>query len=93
LSVAFGSCPDPNNAETFNSLGQGVASGTLGSCSFDKSAGGGLGGGTTVGGWHNGFFQVAFADGSVRVLKVGIDVNLLISLAGFNDGDIIQNVQ
>jgi prepilin-type N-terminal cleavage/methylation domain-containing protein/prepilin-type processing-associated H-X9-DG protein len=93
LSVAFGTCPDPNNAAQFNSLGNAVATGNSGSCVFDKTSGGGLGGGATLGGWHNGFFQVAFADGSVRVLKVGIDVNLLTSLAGFNDGDIIQNVQ
>jgi prepilin-type processing-associated H-X9-DG protein len=93
LSIAFGTCPDPNNAAVFNSLGNAVATGNSGSCVFDKTSGGGLGGGATLGGWHNGFFQVAFADGSVRVLKVGIDVNLLTSLAGFNDGDIIQNIQ
>ncbi len=93
LSVAFGTCPDPNNAQVFNSAGNVVATGNSGTCVFDKTSGGGLGGGITLGGWHSGFFQVAFADGSVRVLKVGIDVNLLTSLAGFNDGDIIQNIQ
>jgi prepilin-type N-terminal cleavage/methylation domain-containing protein/prepilin-type processing-associated H-X9-DG protein len=93
MSIIFGTCPDPNNAQVLNSLGNIVATGTAGNCVFDKSSGGGLGSGITLGGWHNGFFQVAFADGSVRVLKVGIDINLLTSLAGFNDGDIIQNIQ
>ena len=83
----------PNNAQQINSLGNVVATGSGGNCVYDKTSGGGLGGGATMGGWHNGFFQVAFADGSVRVLKVGIDVNLLTSLAGFNDGDIIQNIE
>jgi prepilin-type N-terminal cleavage/methylation domain-containing protein/prepilin-type processing-associated H-X9-DG protein len=80
VSVAFGTCPDPNNA---TSLG--------GSCEFSADAGG-LGSGTALGGFHNGNFQVAFADGSVRTLKIGLDQNLLISLAGFNDGDTINNL-
>jgi hypothetical protein len=28
----------------------------------------------------------------VRTLKLGLDQNLLISLAGYNDGDIINNL-
>jgi prepilin-type processing-associated H-X9-DG protein len=57
-------------------------------CNFSPQAGG-LGSGATLGGWHAGFFQVAFADGSVRVLKLGLDQSLLLSLAGYNDGDPI----
>jgi prepilin-type N-terminal cleavage/methylation domain-containing protein/prepilin-type processing-associated H-X9-DG protein len=82
LSVLFGTCPDPNNS---TALG--------GNCEYSQDAGGGLGSGFTIGGWHNGSFNVAFADGSVRLLKVGLDQNLLISLAGYNDGDIISNLQ
>jgi hypothetical protein len=81
VSVAFGTCPDPNNAQDANGDG--------GSCAFQASAAG-LGSGTVLGGWHSGFWQVAFADGSVKPLKLGLDQNLLTSLAGFNDGDIIN---
>ena len=38
---------------------------------------------------HNGFFNVAMADGSLRTLKVGTDKKVLFSLAGFNDGDLL----
>jgi type II secretory pathway pseudopilin PulG len=78
LSVAFGTCPDPNNSLEKN-----------GSCDFDPTTGGGLGGGIALGGWHHGMFQVVFADGSVRPLRVGVDKALLFSLAGYNDGDVI----
>jgi prepilin-type N-terminal cleavage/methylation domain-containing protein/prepilin-type processing-associated H-X9-DG protein len=84
LTVAFGTCPDPNN-RTDQPGG--------GSCDFSQDGGAGLGSGFTFGGWHNGAFQVAFADGSVRPLRVGLDQNLFTSLAGFNDGDIISGLQ
>jgi len=60
-----------------------------GGCSFDPSTGG-LGSGLTLGGFHSGFFQVAFADGSVKPLNCTIDLNLLTSMGGYNDGDIIN---
>jgi prepilin-type N-terminal cleavage/methylation domain-containing protein/prepilin-type processing-associated H-X9-DG protein len=73
ISVAFGVCPNQNNAN----------------CGFTADVGG-LGSGATLGGFHSGFFQVAFADGSVKPLNCTIDQNLLTSLAGYNDGDIIN---
>ena len=79
ISVAFGTCPDPNNSTAIG-----------GSCAFSADAGG-LGSGATLGGWHSGFWQVAFADGSVKALRLGLDQNLLTSLAGYNDGDIINS--
>jgi prepilin-type processing-associated H-X9-DG protein len=77
LSVVFGTCPDPNNSL---SLG--------GYCDY-SSSGGRLGSGYALGGWHNGMFQVAFADGSVRSLQIGLDRQLLLSLAGYADGDVV----
>jgi len=85
-SVWFGTCPD---------LGQSIQAG-LGNCDFSVD-GLGLGGSYyTFGGWHNGQWQAAFADGSVRLLKDNIgsqNFQLLVSLAGFNDGDVIQDLQ
>jgi prepilin-type processing-associated H-X9-DG protein len=78
LSVAFGTCPNPDND---TSLG--------GICDFHKDAGG-LGAGRALGGWHNGNFQVGFADGSVRSLRLGLDKKLLWSLAGYQDGDVVD---
>jgi prepilin-type N-terminal cleavage/methylation domain-containing protein len=79
VSVVFGTCPDPNNA--------GVG---LFQCDFSPE-GANLGGGYTMGGWHGGIFQAAFADGSVHSLRIGIDRALLFSLAGYNDGDVIAD--
>jgi prepilin-type N-terminal cleavage/methylation domain-containing protein len=78
VTVAYGTCPDPNNSTA-----------TGGQCAFSADAGG-LGSGFTLGGWHSGFFLVAFADGSVKPLRLGLDQNLLVSLAGYNDGDVIN---
>jgi prepilin-type processing-associated H-X9-DG protein len=75
VSVAFGTCPNPDNS---TALG--------GFCEFNKDAGG-IGAGPALGGWHNGNFQVTFADGSVRSLKLGLDKELLWALAGYQDGD------
>jgi hypothetical protein len=55
-------------------------------CNF---AGASQGGGDALGGWHTGTFQTVFADGSLHRLRLGIDQNVLLSLAGFNDGDVI----
>jgi prepilin-type processing-associated H-X9-DG protein len=75
VSVAFGTCPDPNNAGA-----------PPYHCDFSPEAGG-LGSGLTLGGWHQGTFQVAFADGSVRRLRLGLPKMLLFALAGFADGE------
>jgi prepilin-type N-terminal cleavage/methylation domain-containing protein/prepilin-type processing-associated H-X9-DG protein len=74
ITVARGTCPDPNNK----------------TCDFSPE-GSKLGGGNALGGWHNGLFYVAFADGSVRPLKVGLASQVLRSLAGYNDGDIVPD--
>jgi prepilin-type processing-associated H-X9-DG protein len=74
VSSVFGTCPDPNND---------MANG--GYCDYQTS----LGGGFTLGGWHTGLFNVAFADGSVRAIRTTIDRSLLLSLTGYNDGDVI----
>jgi len=85
-SVWFGTCPDQ---------GQSLQAG-LGNCDYDPgdlSLGGSY---YTFGGWHNGQWQAAFADGSVRLLKCNLgstNFQLLVSLAGFNDGDVIQDLQ
>jgi prepilin-type N-terminal cleavage/methylation domain-containing protein/prepilin-type processing-associated H-X9-DG protein len=42
------------------------------------------------GGWHNGTMQFAFADGSVRQLKGNTNFGVIVSLAGYNDGDVVQ---
>jgi prepilin-type N-terminal cleavage/methylation domain-containing protein/prepilin-type processing-associated H-X9-DG protein len=77
LSVAFGTCPDPsNNIHVPGGRG----------CDF-SGYGGGLGSGIAFGGWHEGRFNVAFADGSVHALRLGLDQMLLFSLAGYHDGD------
>jgi hypothetical protein len=55
-------------------------------CNF---AAAGQGGGDALGGWHTGTFQTVFADGSLHRLRLGIDQGLLLSLAGFNDGDVV----
>jgi prepilin-type processing-associated H-X9-DG protein len=78
ITVAYGTCPDPNNRTDVGGL-----------CDFSQDGGYGLGSGGTLGGWHNGRFHVAFADGSVRTLKVGLSKQLLYSLAGYKDGDVI----
>lgn len=80
LSAVFGTCPDPNNS---TALG--------GRCDYSSQTGAGLGGGVALGGWHNGVFQVAFADGSVRPLRVGLDSQVLLSLAGYSDGDALRD--
>jgi prepilin-type N-terminal cleavage/methylation domain-containing protein/prepilin-type processing-associated H-X9-DG protein len=72
VSVAFGTCPDFNNAI----------------CDFNNQNPV-PGGGPAIGGWHNGSFNVGFADGSVRTIRLGIEKDLLFSLAGYNDGDPI----
>jgi len=86
FSVWFGTCPDRGQDLALN----------LGNCDFSVD-GLGLGGSYyTFGGWHNGQWQAAFADGSVRLLKDNIgsqNFQLLVSLAGFNDGDVIQDLQ
>src|SRR5262249_27158790 len=41
---------------------------------------------TSFGGPHTGGCQVVFADGSVRPLPVGLDLQTLTALAGRNDG-------
>jgi hypothetical protein len=55
-------------------------------CDYSPAAGV-PGGGDALGAWHLGIFQAAFADGSVRRLKLGLDKSLLLALAGFNDGE------
>jgi prepilin-type processing-associated H-X9-DG protein len=75
VSVASGTCPDPANDLAWG-----------GSCEYGPK-GAGLGAGPALGGWHHGRFNVAFADGSVRALPLGIDKALLFSLAGYSDGD------
>jgi prepilin-type N-terminal cleavage/methylation domain-containing protein/prepilin-type processing-associated H-X9-DG protein len=78
LSVAFGTCPDPNNH----------ASVPGGVCDYGP---GGLGSGVALGGWHNGRFQVCFADGSVRSLPLGVDRLLMFRLAGYRDGENVSS--
>jgi prepilin-type processing-associated H-X9-DG protein len=73
-SSVYGACPDPNND---------MANG--GYCDYKDSRGGGL----TLGGWHQGLFNVVFADGSVRLIRTDINRTLLLSLTGYNDGDVI----
>jgi len=95
MSIITGTCPDPTFAAP------------NGNCDFSVS-GLGLGGSAVggFGGWHNGQFQIAFADGSVRSLSThigqitipGVGGNpptlalnpLWLSLGGFNDGDVVQ---
>jgi prepilin-type processing-associated H-X9-DG protein/prepilin-type N-terminal cleavage/methylation domain-containing protein len=74
ISSVYGACPDPNNSSD------------LGGYCFYKND---LGGGLTLGGWHQGRFNVAFADGSVRLVRTDIDRMLLLSLTGYNDGDVV----
>jgi len=87
----YGTCPDAGNPALSDPTGLITA----GTCDFTP---GGLGLGAnygTFGGWHNGQWQAAFADGSVRQLKTNIgssNFQLLISLSGFNDGDVIQDL-
>jgi prepilin-type N-terminal cleavage/methylation domain-containing protein/prepilin-type processing-associated H-X9-DG protein len=72
----YGTCPDRTNPN----------------CDF-STAGLGLGGSYGIfGGWHNNMYQAAFADGSVRALKTNINLGLLYSLSGYNDGDVIQDL-
>jgi prepilin-type processing-associated H-X9-DG protein len=79
LSVVFGTCPNPNNDAKLPG----------GQCDF-SAADSTLGGGATIGGWHGQMFNVAFADGSVRPLRLDIDKSLLLSLAGSADGDVVS---
>lgn len=79
VSAAFGTCPDP-----INDTARG------GPCDYSAYHVS-LGSGPALGGWHSGVFQVAFADGSVRQLRVGLDRKLLLSLAGYADGDVITD--
>jgi prepilin-type N-terminal cleavage/methylation domain-containing protein/prepilin-type processing-associated H-X9-DG protein len=74
ISSVYGVCPNPNN----NAVQGGY-------CSNEND----LGGGFTLGGWHRGRFNVAFADGSVRLIRTDIDRMLLLSLTGYNDGDFV----
>jgi prepilin-type N-terminal cleavage/methylation domain-containing protein/prepilin-type processing-associated H-X9-DG protein len=83
VSVGFGTCPDPNNAV------QGFPGDVTAPCNYGET-GARLGSGSTLGGWHHGLFNVAFADGSVRPLRIGLDKTILFSLAGFNDGDPVN---
>jgi len=76
VSAVYGTCPNPNN-----STDQG------GYCDFKT----GLGGGLTLGGWHYGSFNVVFADGSVRLIRTDINRTLLLSLTGYNDGDVLPS--
>jgi prepilin-type N-terminal cleavage/methylation domain-containing protein len=76
ITVAFGTCPNPNNSTA------------LGGVCGDSA---GLGSGAALGGWHNGFFQVAFADGSIRLLSLSVPQTLLYALAGYNDGEVLNN--
>jgi len=89
-SISFGTCPDP----AFAVIPSNPA--ISGNCDY-TSSGLGLGGSAiTFGGWHNGKWQVAFADGSVRQLQTSISTSnfpLLKALAGFNDGDVVQDIQ
>lgn len=80
VSVAFGTCPNPENDAASN----------WGRCDYSAAALG-LGSGAALGGWHAGQFHVAFADGAVRPLSLRIDDTLLFSLAGHNDGDPIAS--
>jgi len=91
----FGPCPDPGNAIT--STGGPTNTTGAGACDYTTS-GYGLGGSQLVamGGFHNGAFQVAMADASVRQLKTSIGSTnpaLLQSLVGFADGDAIVDLQ
>jgi prepilin-type processing-associated H-X9-DG protein len=57
-------------------------------CGFESDP---KGSGAALGGWHGGLFQVVFADGSVRALRLGLEQSLLYSLAGYKDGDDVSN--
>jgi prepilin-type N-terminal cleavage/methylation domain-containing protein/prepilin-type processing-associated H-X9-DG protein len=85
VSVAWGTCPDPNNATPVLDVPIPMTT----PCNYGAS-GAGLGSGGTLGGWHPGMFNVVFADGSVRPLRLGLDKAILLSLAGYNDGDPIS---
>jgi len=61
-------------------------------CEFD-SIGLGLNA-QTFGSFHAGpISNYAFADGSVRPLKTNIDFGLFLALGGYNDGDVINDLQ
>lgn len=76
VSVAFGTCPNPaNNAESND-----------GRCDYSADAVV-RGSGPALGGWHIGQFQVAFADGSVRALRLALHQTVLFALAGYADGE------
>jgi prepilin-type N-terminal cleavage/methylation domain-containing protein/prepilin-type processing-associated H-X9-DG protein len=84
VSVASGTCPDPNNAQST------IGSDWTYNCNYGAETGAGLGSGATLGSWHPGLFNVAFADGSVRPLRLGLSQSILFSLAGYHDGDLIS---
>jgi prepilin-type N-terminal cleavage/methylation domain-containing protein/prepilin-type processing-associated H-X9-DG protein len=86
VSVIYGTCPDQNNAQPDIDLPPGELTHQ---CNYGRT-GAGLGSGATLGGWHPGSFNAAFADGSVRSLRLGLDKSILFALAGYNDGDQIN---
>jgi prepilin-type N-terminal cleavage/methylation domain-containing protein/prepilin-type processing-associated H-X9-DG protein len=78
--TSFGACPDRNNQN----------------CIFTDPSGMGnpLGYNPGLfGSFHTGIFNVAFADGSVRPLRPDIDALTFFALGGFNDGEVINDLQ
>jgi prepilin-type processing-associated H-X9-DG protein len=89
ISTAFGTCPDKTNVNCIpnNAI---VPPGPF---PYDPNpAGLGLNGGLAAS-FHTGIFNVAFADGSVRPIRSPIDFVLLLQLGGFNDGEVINDLQ
>ncbi len=71
--VAFGICPDAGNPNCGKPSGS-----ELGLSRY------------CFGSMHSGnILQTAYADGSIRQLRTGINLNLLSALAGYSDGDVI----
>jgi hypothetical protein len=80
IATAFGTCPDTSNQNCTN---------------FNDPSPAALGlTGQLPASFHTGgIWNAAFADGSCRSLRSPIDFGLLLGLGGYNDGDVINDLQ